>query len=68
MQKLLWPLLVRLTFDMLLGILGIITRGVGFIPQNAWAQLEKDDNLVEVIKTSKMSYAKVFKIAWDAWN
>jgi hypothetical protein len=53
---------------MLLGILGIITRGVGFIPQNAWAQLEKDDNLVEVIKTSKMSYAKVFKIAWDAWN
>jgi hypothetical protein len=49
MQKLSWPLLVRLAFDMLLGISDIITWGVGFVPQNAWTRLENDDNLVEVI-------------------
>lgn len=68
MQKLSWPLLVRLAFDMLLGISDIIAWGVAFVPQNAWTRLEKDDNLVEVIRTSKMSYAKALKIAWDAWN
>jgi hypothetical protein len=68
MQKLSRPLLVHLTFDMLLGIIGIIAWGVGVVPQNAWTQLEKGDNLIQVIQTSKMSYAKAFKIAWDAWN
>jgi hypothetical protein len=53
---------------MLLGIIGIIAWGVGFISQNAWTQLGKDDNLVEVIQTSKMSYAKAFKITCDVWN
>jgi hypothetical protein len=53
---------------MLLGIIGIIAWGLGFVPQNAWTPLEKDDNLVEVIRTSKMSYAKALKISWDAWN
>jgi hypothetical protein len=53
---------------MLLGISDIIAWGVGFVPQNAWTRLEKDDNLVEVIRTSKMSYAKALKIAWDALN
>jgi hypothetical protein len=33
----------------MLGIIGIFTWGVGFIPQSAWAQLEKDDNFVEAI-------------------
>jgi hypothetical protein len=44
-----WPLLVRVTSEMLLGIIGILAWGVGFIPQSAWAHLEKDKNLVEVI-------------------
>jgi hypothetical protein len=33
----------------MLGIIGILTQGVGFIPQSAWAQLEKDSNLLEAI-------------------
>jgi hypothetical protein len=53
---------------MLLGIIGILAWGVGFIPQNAWAWLEKDDNLVEAIWTSGIAYAKPLKIAWGAWN
>jgi hypothetical protein len=28
---------------------GILAWGVGFIPQNAWACFEKDENLVEAI-------------------
>jgi hypothetical protein len=38
--------------------------GGEFIPQSAWARLEKDDNLVETIWTSKITYAKPFKVAW----
>jgi hypothetical protein len=53
MQKLLWPLLVHFAFDMLLGIIGIIAWGVGFIPQNAWTQFEKHDNLVEKFEQAK---------------
>jgi hypothetical protein len=34
---------------MLLGIIGILAWGVGFIPQNAWMHLEKDENLVDAI-------------------
>jgi hypothetical protein len=33
----------------MLGIIGILAWGVGFIPQSAWTSLEKDDNLVEAI-------------------
>jgi hypothetical protein len=49
MQEVRQPLLVCLTFDTLLGIIGILAWGVEFIPQSAWAWLAKDDNLVEAI-------------------
>jgi hypothetical protein len=32
-----------------LNIIGILAWRLGFIPQSAWAQLEKDDNFVEAI-------------------
>ncbi len=47
MEQVKRPLLVRLASEILLGIIGIPTWGVGFIPQSAWARLEKDENLVE---------------------
>jgi hypothetical protein len=46
---------------MLLGIIGILTWGLGFIPQSAWAHLEMDENLVEA---SRVAYAKPLKVAW----
>jgi hypothetical protein len=49
MQEVWRPLLVCLTSNFLLGIIGIMAWGVGFIPQSAWMWLEKNDNLVEVI-------------------
>jgi hypothetical protein len=42
--------------------------GVGFIPQSAWARLEKDKNLVETIWASIIAYAKPLKVAWGAQN
>jgi hypothetical protein len=58
------PLLVRLPSKILLGIIGIPTWGVGFIPHSAWVHLEKDENLVETIQASKVTYAKPLKVAW----
>jgi len=51
-----------------LGISGILAWGVGFIPQNAWACFEKDGNLVETIRASRVAYAKPLKIAWGVRN
>jgi len=68
MEQVKRPLLVRLAFEILLGIIGIPTWGVGFIPQSAWACLEKDENLVETIRASRVAYAKPLKLAWGAWN
>jgi hypothetical protein len=51
---------------MLLGIVGILAWGVGFIPQSAWAHLEKDENLVEAIRTSRLTNVKPLKVAWGA--
>jgi hypothetical protein len=66
LQEVSQPLLVCLTSNFLLGIIGIIAWGVGFIPQSAWMLLEKNDNLVEIIWTSRIVYAKPFKVAWGA--
>jgi hypothetical protein len=51
-----------------LGIIGIPAWGVGFIPQSAWARLEKDKNLVETIRASRVAYAKLLKLVWGARN
>ncbi len=40
MEQVKRPLLVRLASKILLGIIGIPTWGVGFIPQSLWARLE----------------------------
>jgi hypothetical protein len=68
MEQVKRPLLVRLTSEILLSIIGIPTWGVGFIPQSAWACLEKDKNLVETIWASRVAYAKLLKLAWGAQN
>jgi hypothetical protein len=68
MEQVKWPLLVRLASEILLCIIGIPTWGVGFIPQSAWAHLEKDENLVETIWASRDAYAKPLKLAWGVRN
>jgi hypothetical protein len=68
MEQVKRPLLVCLAFKILLGIIGILAWGVGFIPQSAWACLEKDENLVETIQASRVAYAKPLKVAWGTRN
>jgi hypothetical protein len=68
MEQVKQPLLVCLASEILLGIIGIPTWGVGFIPQSAWARLEKDENLVETIWASRVANTKLLKLAWGAWN
>jgi hypothetical protein len=68
MEQVKRPLLVRLASEILLGIIGILAWGVGFIPQSAWACLEKNENLVETIQASKIAYAKPLKLAWGVRN
>jgi hypothetical protein len=62
------PLLVRLVSKIMLGIIGILAMGMGFILQNALARLEKHENLVEIIWASKIAYAKPLKVAWGVQN
>jgi hypothetical protein len=41
---------------------------VGFIPQSAWVWLEKNDKFFETIWANIVTYAKLLKVAWGAWN
>jgi hypothetical protein len=50
-------LLVHLAFEILLGIIGILAWGVGFIPQSVHVHLENDENLVDTILAGKIAYA-----------
>jgi hypothetical protein len=69
MEQVKQPLLVHLAFKILLGIIGILAWGsMGFIPQSAWACLQKDENLLETIWASRVAYAKPLKVAWGIRN
>jgi len=50
MPQVRWPLLVHLTSKMLLGIIGIPTWGVGFIPRSAWVHFKKMKTLLKQFK------------------
>jgi len=68
MEQVKRPLLVHLASKILLGIIGILAWGVGFIPQSAWVRFKKDENLVETIWASRIVYANPLKVAWGAWD
>jgi len=43
--------------------------GMECIPHNAFSQIEKDDDLAEMIHvSSKFGYAKLLRLAWNACN
>jgi hypothetical protein len=68
MEQVKLPLLVHLASEFFVGHHWDSNMGVGFIPQSAWARLEKDENLVESIQVSKVAYAKPLKVAWGIRN
>jgi hypothetical protein len=68
MEQFKWPLLVRLTSKMLLGIIGILACGVRFIPESAWVCLESDGKIVETIRAKRDAYTKPLKVARGVQN
>jgi hypothetical protein len=68
MEQVKRPLLVCLASEILLGIIGILTWGLGFIPQSAWVHFEKDENLVEIMRASIVAYVKPLKVTWGVQN
>jgi hypothetical protein len=68
MEQVKWFLLVSLASKMLSSIIRILAWGVGLTPQSAHAYLEKNENLVEIIRANKVAYAKPLKVAWGVQN
>jgi hypothetical protein len=46
-------------------LLGIPTWGVGSSPKNVIAKVKKDEDIVGLIRGSRVAYLKAFKGAWD---
>jgi hypothetical protein len=52
------PTLVKLTSEQLLQVLGLNAWGVGNVPQNATSWMKKDENLQEIIRSTRCVYAR----------
>jgi hypothetical protein len=50
--------LVKLVSEQLLHVLGLNVLGMGSVPQNATSQMEKDENLQELIQSIRCVYAR----------
>jgi len=49
-------------------VLGLNVWGVGSVPRNATSRMEKDENLQEIIRSTRYVYAQRLKMAWDFKN
>jgi len=49
-------------------VLGLNAWGVGSVPQNATSQMEKDEDLQEIIRSIRYVYAQQLKMSWDVKN
>jgi hypothetical protein len=59
------PPLVRLTSEQLLKVLSLNAWGVGSVPRDATSQMEKDEDLQGMIRSTRCVYARQLKTAWD---
>ncbi len=60
--------LVKLDLKQLLQVLGLKAWGVGNVRQNATSRMEKDEDLQEIIRSTRCVYAQWLKMAWDVKN
>jgi hypothetical protein len=49
-------------------MLGFNAWGVGNMLQDATSQMEKDEDLWEMIQSTQFAYARQLKMAWDVKN
>jgi len=59
------PGLVKLALKQLLKMLGLTTCGVGSVPRDAASQMEKDEDLQGIIRSTRCTYAQQLKTTWD---
>jgi hypothetical protein len=62
------PALVKLTLEQLLQVLGLNAWGVGSVVRNAISEMEKDEKLQRMIRSTHYVYAQQLKMAWDVKN
>ncbi len=62
------PTLVKLISKQMLQVLGCNVWGMGNVLRNATSRMEKDENLQEMIRTTRFTYAWWLKMAWDVKN
>jgi len=60
--------LVKLASKQLLQVLGFNVWGVGNVPRNVTSQMEKDEDLQEMIRSTRLVYARRLKMAMDVKN
>jgi hypothetical protein len=60
------PGLVKLASEQLLKVLGLTAWGVGSVLRDATSQMEKDEDLQGIIRSTRCAYARGLKMAWDA--
>jgi hypothetical protein len=59
------PPLVRLASEQLLKVLSLNAWGVGSVPRDATSQMEKDEDLQGMIRSTRCVYARQLKTTWD---
>ncbi len=62
------PTLVKLTSEQLLKVLGLNGWGVGSVPRDVAPQMEKDEDLQGMIRSTRCVYGRQLKTAWDVKN
>ncbi len=60
--------MVKLASEQLLQVLGLTAWGVGSVARNATSRMEKDEDLQEMIRSTRCVYARELKKAWDIKN
>jgi hypothetical protein len=60
------PMLVRLVDSILCMIIGIFTWGEGLWVNTFFFFIKKDDDLVVLIRISKVAYTKEVCVTWDS--
>ncbi len=66
MSKIHKPMVVRLVDSILCNIIGIFTWGEGLCVSTSFSCIKKDDDLVVLIRTSKVAYTKEVCATWDS--
>jgi L-rhamnose isomerase len=60
--------LVKLALEQLLEVLGLNAWGMGSMPQDATSLMEKDEDLQEMIRSTRCVYAQQLRMTWDVKN